>query len=92
MEENEFSILSRETDPDQIETQLKTMTTALNDVRENGIALPTVSYGYSIFHGGEDLDIHRALKEADEEMYRYKKVHKAEAAKEKKYCDAVNEA
>ncbi|WP_242694229.1 GGDEF domain-containing protein [Proteiniclasticum aestuarii] len=89
---DEFSILSRETDPDQIETQLKTMTIALNDVRENGMALPTVSYGYSIFQGGEDLNVYKALKEADEEMYRYKKVHKAKAAKEKKYCDAVNEA
>jgi diguanylate cyclase (GGDEF)-like protein len=89
---DEFSVLSRETDPDKIEAQLKTMTTALNDVRENGMALPTVSYGYSIFQGGEDLNVHKALKEADEEMYHFKKVHKAEAAKEKRYCDAVNEA
>lgn len=89
---DEFSILSRETDPEKIEAQLKAMTTVLNDVRENGIALPTVSYGYSIFQGGEDLNFRRILKEADDQMYRYKKVHKAAAAKEKFYSDAMKEA
>ncbi|MFH5834991.1 GGDEF domain-containing protein [Proteiniclasticum sp. C24MP] len=89
---DEFSIISRETDVEKIESHLKDMTTALKEVRKNGIALPTVSYGYSVFHGGEDLNFHKTLKEADDQMYHYKKAHKAEAAEAKYYSDAVNEA
>jgi len=38
-----------------------------------------VSYGYSIFRGGENLDFRKIFKEADDQMYHYKRIHKANA-------------
>ena len=80
---DEFSIISNETDQDKIEYQLRTMTNNIAEMREKGNPLPTISYGYSIFRGGEKLDFHKNLKEADDQMYYFKKIHKAEANKEK---------
>lgn len=59
------------------------MTNNIAEMREKGNPLPTISYGYSIFRGGEKLDFHKNLKEADDQMYYFKKIHKAEANKEK---------
>ena len=78
---DEFSIISSETDPEKIEIQLRVMTKALAEMRENGNLLPTVSYGYSIFNGEEVLDFHKILKEADEQMYHFKKAHKLGASR-----------
>jgi len=77
---DEFSIISSETDPEKIECQLRVMTKALAKMREKGNLLPTVSYGYSIFNGEETLDFHKILKEADEQMYHFKKTYKAGTA------------
>lgn len=77
---DEFSILSSETDPEKIEFQLRTMTKALAEMRENGNQLPTVSYGYSVFQGEEVPDFHKVLKEADDQMYHFKKANKAGTA------------
>ena len=74
---DEFYILSNETDQEKIELQLKAMTNALVEMRGKGNPLPTVSYGYSIFRGGDNADFNINLKEADDQMYHYKKVHKA---------------
>ena len=52
------------------------MTDKLKEMRSNDGVLPTVSYGYSIYQGGENLDFSRILKEADDQMYHYKKAHK----------------
>lgn len=78
---DEFSIISHETDREKIELQLRTMTNLLAKIRENGSVIPTVSYGFSIYKGGEMLDFHKIIKEADAEMYHFKKVHRAEAAR-----------
>lgn len=76
---DEFSIIGNETDKEKIEHQLRIMTNNIEEMREKGNPLPTVSYGYSIFPGGENLDFHKILKEADDQMYHYKKIHKANA-------------
>jgi diguanylate cyclase (GGDEF)-like protein len=78
---DEFFIIGNETDKEKIEYQLRTMTNNLAKMREKGIQLPTVSYGYSIFKGGEKLDFHKTLKEADDQMYHFKRIHKAYAAR-----------
>ncbi len=75
---DEFAIISRETNPERIEEQLKSMTALLAKTRREQ-PLPTVSYGYSVFQGGR-LNLAELLKEADERMYRYKRLHKAAAA------------
>lgn len=74
---DEFSVLSKETDREKIQSQLTIMTQALREIRENGMELPTVSYGYSVFMGEEDVNVHKTIKEADDQMYHYKKQHKA---------------
>lgn len=43
--------------------------------------LPTVAYGFSIFKGEGKPDFQRILKEADSQMYQYKKLKKSESAK-----------
>lgn len=58
------------------------MTNSLAEMRENGNPLPTVAYGYSIFRGREKLDFNKMLKEADAQIYQYKKIHKSNAAQE----------
>lgn len=73
---DEFSIISSEIDPNQIEKQLHVMADKLATFREEGKRLPTVSYGYSIFKGEEKLNFHKVLNEADEQMYAFKKKHK----------------
>lgn len=78
---DEFFIIGNETDKEKIEYQLRTMTNNLAKMREKGIQLPTVSYGYSIFKGGEKLDFYKTLKEADDQMYHFKRIHKAYAAR-----------
>jgi len=52
------------------------MANNLTHVCEQGksLPLPTVSYGYSIFTGGARLDFSKLMKEADEQMYRLKKL------------------
>jgi diguanylate cyclase (GGDEF)-like protein len=76
---DEIVIIGKETDQGKIESSLKTMTSALQELREQGVLLPTVSYGYSVFRGGEKPDFYKKLKEADEQMYRFKRVQKADA-------------
>lgn len=74
---DEFYIIGNETDQEKIESHLKAMTNALTEMREKGNTLPTVSYGYSVFRGGEKPDFCKYLKEADDQMYRFKKIHKS---------------
>ena len=74
---DEFLIICNETSQEKIEFQLRSMTNALAEERENDSRLPTIAYGYSIFQGGETPDFKKVLKEADDRMYFYKKLHKA---------------
>ncbi|HHV64363.1 MAG TPA: GGDEF domain-containing protein [Peptococcaceae bacterium] len=74
---DEFFIISKETNKEKLEYQLRTMINNLEKEREKGNPLPTVSYGYSIFRGGEKLDFSKIIKEADDQMYYYKKIHKS---------------
>lgn len=79
---DEFSIIGNETNQEKIEYQLMNMTNNLAEMREDGNPLPTVSYGYSIFKGGEKLDFHKIVREADNQMYYYKKIHKGNGNQE----------
>ncbi|NLW25244.1 MAG: GGDEF domain-containing protein [Clostridia bacterium] len=74
---DEFVIISSETDQEKIENHLKTMTNNLTEMREKGTPFPTVSYGYSFFRAGEKMDFSKTLREADKQMYQFKKIHKA---------------
>jgi diguanylate cyclase (GGDEF)-like protein len=78
---DEFSIISNETDQKKIENQLKIMIDNIADMRESGTPLPTVSYGYRIFNGEDELDFHEILQQADKQMYHFKMIHKADAEK-----------
>ena len=73
---DEFYIISSETDPIKLEYQLKSMTNNLGRERQNDDRLPTVAYGYSIFKGSKGIGFKEVLKEADEQMYYYKKIQK----------------
>lgn len=73
---DEFAIIGRETNQKKLERRLRLMTKDLAEMRGEGKPLPTISYGYSIFNEGEIFDFHKILKEADAQMYRYKKLHK----------------
>lgn len=77
---DEFSIIGSETDQEEIESQLETMTDSLTEMRKQGKLLPTISYGYSIFRGEGKPDFNKMLKEADDHMYQFKKIHKTQAA------------
>jgi len=78
---DEFSIIGSETDQEKIEYQLRIMTNSLAELRKKVNPLPTVSYGYSLFRGGEKMDFQKNLKEADEQMYYFKKIHKGNATR-----------
>ncbi|MDD4457570.1 MAG: GGDEF domain-containing protein, partial [Syntrophotalea acetylenica] len=73
---DEFYVISRETDPEKLVHQLKRMTNNLEIERQNDGRLPTVAYGYSIFKGGKGIGFQEVLKEADDQMYYYKKIPK----------------
>lgn len=76
---DEFYIIGKETEKEKIKKQLKLMTSNIIKAREKGSHLPTVSYGYSIFIGEEKLDFNKIFREADSQMYYYKRLHKANA-------------
>lgn len=75
---DEFSIIGYEKNHDRIEQQLKNMTDSLSIIREENTPLPTVSYGFSIFKGDKDLDFQKIFNEADQQMYHFKNIHKAD--------------
>ena len=57
---DEFSIMAMK-QIKKIENRLRIMTKSY-EMREKGKSLPTISYGYSIFRGGEKLDFDKPLK------------------------------
>ena len=73
---DEVLIIGQETDQEKIENQIRTLINNLEEEREKGKPLPSLSYGYSIFRGEEELDFHKILKEADDQMYQFKKMQK----------------
>lgn len=75
---DEFSIIGYEKEHDKIEQQLKNMTDSLAKLRQQNTPLPTISYGYSIFKGDEELDFKKIFKEADQQMYYFKNIHKSD--------------
>lgn len=75
---DEFVIISNETNKEKIDSQIKTMIRNLEEERKKGNPIPTVSYGYSIYNGKEKLDFQKILREADDQMYYYKKAYKSE--------------
>lgn len=76
---DEFIIISDETDQDKLESYLRAMTDNLTEERKEGSPIPTISYGYSIFRGEEKLDFFKIFKEADDQMYYFKKIQKDDA-------------
>lgn len=73
---DEFYVINRATDPAKLEQQLKSMTNNLEKARQNEGRLPTVAYGYSIHIGGKAIDFQEVLKEADDQMYYFKRIQK----------------
>lgn len=73
---DEFYIISRDTDPKKLEGQLKFMTFSLETERQRDNRLPTVSYGYGIYERGKMTCFKDVHKEADDQMYYYKKRQK----------------
>ena len=76
---DEFSIIGNGTDQKKMESHLRSMANALAEKRGNDSRLPTVAYGYSIFQGVEKPDFQKNFKEADRQMYHFKKLQKANA-------------
>lgn len=74
---DEFYMICQETRQEEIEDQLRGMTKALAEERKSDNCLPTIAYGYSVFQGSK-LDFKEILREADEQMYNFKKLQKAE--------------
>ena len=74
---DEFYIIHSEADPVKLEQQLKSMTNNLEKARQNESRLSTVAYGYSICKGGKAIDFQEVLKEADDQMYYFKRIQKA---------------
>lgn len=73
---DEFCTICRHTDKDKLDYQLESITNSLAKERQKDRCLPMVSYGYSIFEGDKTLDFKKIFKEADEQMYMYKKNEK----------------
>lgn len=78
---DEFCILCKELNKDNIEYHLKKITDTLSEKRAIDSRLPTIAYGYSVFQGGKKPDFEKIHKEADDQMYRYKKLHKGPVLK-----------
>lgn len=77
---DEFYIICNTTDSNKLEDLLKKMTSAIIVRREVDSRLPMVSYGFSIYRGGETPDIRQKFEEADHQMYSFKKRYKDSVA------------
>jgi len=73
---DEFCIVCRDAKRKTVEKQLKCLTDNLTRERANDRRLPTVAYGYSFFQSGKNSDFLKQLKEADDQMYRFKQLRK----------------
>ncbi len=74
---DEFYVICRDANHENLEHILKNMTDNLTAKRSNDSCLPTVAFGYKIFQGGNTPDIQKILKEADVQMYHFKQQQKA---------------
>lgn len=73
---DELCIISKDTSQEKLERQLKHMTDNLSKERVNDTCLPTVAYGYRIFTGDGPFDFLEIMRDADTQMYYYKKIQK----------------
>ncbi len=73
---DEFYIINSAADTVKLEHQLKSMTNNLEKERQNESRLPTVAYGYGIFKSEKTIGFQQVLKEADKQMYYFKKIQK----------------
>jgi len=73
---DEFYVLCRGTDRKKLAKQLRSMTTTLAQARLSDCKLPTIAYGISMHSGENALNLPDMLKEADEQMYHFKHLHK----------------
>lgn len=71
---DEFYVIGTETDSEKIQDQLEKITEVLSKKRGMDGRLPTISYGYSVFHGGESPDFQEILRTADYQMYCFKRL------------------
>lgn len=76
---DEFYIICKSANQEKLEHQLKRMTNELAKKRQKDSCLPTVAYGYSIFQADTTLDFQKVLKEADAQMYYYKRLQKGKS-------------
>ena len=77
---DEFAVIGFVTDRDSIERQLGSMINTFAQKRASDNRLPTVAFGYSVCPGGKEQEFQTYFNRADEQMYHYKKRHKALAA------------
>lgn len=73
---DEFAIISTEVDKKEIENRLEELKRALKKTDLETYNLPTLSCGYSIFLEDEKVDFYQVIQEADNQMYKCKKIHK----------------
>ncbi len=73
---DEFYIVDSATDLVILERQLKSMTNNLEKERQNDSRLPTVAFGYSIYKGEKGIGYKEVFKEADNQMYYFKRIQK----------------
>jgi len=73
---DEFYIICRIADRGKLEAQLRSLIANLEEERKRDPRMPTISYGYGVFDGGAGTAFQEVLKQADEHMYRFKKMQK----------------
>lgn len=73
---DEFCVICRDANYEKLEHQLGRMTENLSEERQNDSCLPTVAYGYSIFESDKTPYFQNIFKEADDQMYYFKKLQK----------------
>jgi diguanylate cyclase (GGDEF)-like protein len=73
---DEFCVITKEVHQEDLEQRLKQMTVQLSLLRHDDRHLPTLSYGFSTYHGVGAVDFTSIVKEADNQMYYYKNLQK----------------
>ncbi len=72
---DEFCVLIKSSDETAVKEAIQDFINKITHYRESDDKMPTVSIGYSSYNRA-DLDIHQAVKKADEQMYYYKEKKK----------------
>ena len=76
---DEFAIIRKDANEENLKVQLKQMTTELTKKRLDNRHIPTISYGYSVSVGRQCRTFQNLLKEADKQMYYHKQLQQKNA-------------